>query len=235
MANLTITNVDRGSVELWNGDFQNELLVFTASGTVAEGTILARKTVATAITATADAGNTGDGTCTAVSVLAGNIVPVAGDWNLECITAVTNGGVFKLEDPAGALISNTLTMTAGAGAATVFEVAGMTFTLTDGATDFAAGDLFTLDVAEDGKMYPYTTDGIGGQQIPLMVLTYDVTAAGAGNEAIRPMISGKVIQERLIIDADGSAVNITAAIRDQLRDFTIVSQSVPDISVLDNQ
>ena len=235
MADPTVTDIDLGSVVYTSGLNSRELLVFSAAGTVAEGTILARKAVADAITATTDAGNTGDGTCTAVSTVSGPDVPLVGDYNLECITATTNGGTFKLEDPNGALISNNLVMTAGAGTATVFELAGMTFTLTDGATDFVAGDKFALTVSADGKMYPYATDGLGGVQKPLMVITYDVVATAAGNVTCSPMKTGEVRKERLIIAADGDDSNITDAILDELRSAGIASQKYTDDSVLDNR
>lgn len=89
---------------------------------------------------------TGNGTCTALSV-AGGQTPVPGDWVLELVTAATNGGTWKLTDPKGRLVSSTLLMTAGVGVATVFtNVGGITFTITDGTTDFAVGAKFTITV-----------------------------------------------------------------------------------------
>lgn len=235
MANLTITNNDLGSVIYKNPEFRDELLAFAGADIAAEGTILARRIVATAITSAADAGNTGDGTCTDVTVVTGPVVPLVGVYNLECIAAVTNGGTFKLEDPNGALMSNNLVMTAGAGTATVFELAGMTFTLTDGATDFIVGDIFTLTVAADGDVVYYAKDGVGGAQIPAGILTYDVTVTGAVDQPIRMMISGYVRQQRLIIDADGDGSNVDSYVLDKLRDISIIPVSIADNSTLDNQ
>lgn len=45
MANLTITNVDIGSVILQDGQFRDDLLTFGGAGTVLAGTILARDSV----------------------------------------------------------------------------------------------------------------------------------------------------------------------------------------------
>lgn len=232
MDNPVITNLDLGGslLELWAD--QDETLVFAAADTVADGTLLARKAVADAIVAAADAGNTGDGTCTAAAVVTGPVVPIVGDYNLECTAAVANGGVFKLEDPNGMLVADGITMTPGAGGATVFTLAGMTFTLTDGATDFVAGDKFALTVASDGKVYPYSATGLGGVQIPKFVLSYDVVATGAGDVPIRAVTAGKVRKERLVIHGGGT---VTRALTDQLRDFTIVSQDVQNLSILDNQ
>jgi hypothetical protein len=236
MANPTITNVDLASVVYESGRNSNELLTLAAADTIVDGTILARKAVETAITVVADVGNTGDGTCTAATVVGGPVVPLVGDYTLECVTATTNGGTFSLTDPNSALISNTLVMTAGAGAATVFEIAGMTFTLTDGATDFIVGDKFALTTAADGNMYLYATDGVGGVQKPLMVFTgQSLVVTAAGDYAVRPMKTGGVRAERLVIDADGDASNITASILDELRSAGIYAQSATDDSVLDNQ
>jgi hypothetical protein len=235
MANPTITNISRAYVVYESGKHVSELLVFGGAGTVAEGTILARKAVATAITATADAGNTGDGTVTLATVQPGPDIPLVGDYTFTCTAAVTNGGVFNLVDPLGSTVRENLTLTVGAGATTVFNLAGIEFTVTDGATDFAADDFFTLTVAADGNMYPFATDGIGGVQKPLMVLTADATATGAGNVAIRPMKTGGVRKELLIIDADGDDSNITSAILDELRSAGIYAKLVTDNSVLDNQ
>lgn len=236
MSNLTTTNIDNGSVFIDCGEFEDGLLTFGGAGTVVEGTILARKAVADAVTAAADAGNTGDGTVTLATVAAGQIIPLVGAYVLTCTAAVTNGGIFKLEDPNGAIVATGLTMTAGAGAATVFEVAGLQFTVTDGATDFAVADFFTLTVATAGNKYvPFATDGAGGAQIPKAVLTYDVTATGAGDEVIRAGIEGYVRIDKLIIDADGDGSNITDTILDQLRDYGITPRTVSELNDFDNQ
>lgn len=232
MANLTITNNDLGTVLIHADAWSDETLQFPGADTYVEGTILARKQVADAVTAAADAGNTGDGTVTAASVVAGTVVPIVGAYVLTCTTAVTNGGIFKLEDPNGGLIATGLEMTAGAGAATVFEVGGLTFTITDGATDFAAGDFFTLTVAADGDLVIFATDGAGGAQIPLTVLTYEATATGAADVAARVPARGRVRREKLVIDAGGT---VTDAIVDQLRDYGIVAESVTELNIYDNQ
>lgn len=234
MGDPVITNNDLGSVILKEGEFRDDLLTFAGAGTVIAGTILARKAVADAVTASAFTG-TGDGTVTLATVVPGQVVPIVGAYVLNCIVALTNGGTFELVDPNGAQVAGGLTLTVGAGAATVFEAAGLQFTITDGATDFVVGDTATLTVAADGKLTPYVIAGAGGAQIPKAILTYDVTATGAGDESIRDMISGVVRAEKLVIDADGDASNITDAILDQLRDYTLISIDVQELNILDNQ
>ncbi len=231
MSNITTTNTDLGTVILCDEKFDDVLLAFPGADTYVEGTILARKQVADAIVVAAGT-NTGDGTVTLASVIAGDTIPLVGAYNLEVVAAATNGGTFKLEDPNGAILANDLVMTAGAGAATVFYVAGMTFTITDGATDFIVGDTFSLTVAADGDVVIFAEDGIGGAQVPSMVLTYDITTTGAEDVGARALVSGRVRRERLVIDAGGT---VTDRIVDQLRDYSIVAQSVTELNILDNQ
>lgn len=231
MANITIENVDLGNVVLDSAEFSDELLAFPGADDYAAGTILARRQVATAVTVT-DGTNTGDGTVTAATVVDGPVVPVVGSYSLVCTEAVANGGVFSLSDPSGNLVATGLTMTAGAGAATVFSTAGLQFTITDGDANFIVGDSFALEVAADGDMVVYSATGVGGAQIPTAVLTYPVSASGAGDVAIRALISGKVRQERLVIDAGGS---VGSTVLDALRGKGIVPVSVTELNVLDNQ
>ncbi len=148
---------------------------------------------------------------------------------------MAHGGVFKLVDPNGVTVATDITMTPGAGGATVIKVAGLQFTITDGSTDFIVGDSFTLTVASDGKLVPYSLTGVGGVQIPIAVIAYEVIATGSGNVAIRPIIAGEVRKDKLIIDADGDDSNVSSAVVDKLRDYGIIANDVTDISVLDNQ
>lgn len=238
MANLTIENIDNAGVLLESDPlgFEPGLLVFSGADTYVDGTILARKAVADAIVVAADAGNTGDGTVTLAAVTAGPTVPLVGAYNLECTVATANGGTFKLEDPNGAVIDANMVLLAGAGAATIFSVGGMTFTVTDGAVDFIVGDKFSLTVAVDGRFYAYAADGLGGVQVPSKILLGETSATGAGTVAIRALKFGKVRKDQLVIDAVGVAGSgITAAIVDSLQHYGIVSQPARELNTLDNQ
>lgn len=235
MSNLTTTNNDLGNVILQDPKFRDETLTVAGAQTILEGTLLARKQVADAVVAAPVGGNTGDGTVTVASVVPGPIIPLVGIYNLICTAAVTNGGVFKLVDPNGAIVATGLTMTPGAGGATIIEVAGLIFTITDAAADFIAGDSFTLTVAADGKLVVYATAGSGGAQIPLALITYPLTTTGGGDNVIRAGVSGSYRSERLVIDADGDASNITDAIRDQLRNYGLVPIDVQELNIQDNQ
>jgi hypothetical protein len=234
MANNVITNVDLGRCVQHGRAWSDELLAFAGTDTFVEGTILARRRVATAVTASAITG-TGNGTVTVATVKDGPIVPMVGAYVLRCIAAVAHGGVFRLEDPNGAIVAGYLALTAGAGVATVFEAGGLQFTITDGSTDFVVGDTATLTVAADGKLVPFNPAGVGGEQFPLMVLPYEVTRTGSGNVAIRALAEGDVNRTRLVIDVDGHGNNVTASIVDQLRAAGINATATKQLSELDNQ
>lgn len=170
---------------------------------VAPFTVFGKKLSAVPTTGTADAGNTGDGTCTAVAQLGGTNAPaVVGAYNLECTDAVTNGGVFKLEDPNGNLLASGLTMTAGAGAATVFNAGGLAFTLTDGATDFASGDKFAITVTAVNKLTPLDPAAVDGAQLFAGIYTQQAIATAdivAGDVSDIKIITGG---ESCLIDED---------------------------------
>jgi len=233
MSNLVIENVDQGKVIIADAIHDDEIIAFPGADTYVEGTILARKQVVDAVTASAFTG-TGSGTISASVVAAGPVVPLVGAYVLTCTETVTNGGVFKLEDPNGAIVATGLALTVADGGTTDFETAGLAFTVLEGTgTDFVAGDFATMTVAAaDNDVVIFAVDGTGGAQVPLMVLTYDITTTGAADVAARPMISGRVVRERLVIDAGGT---VTDSIVDQLRDYGIVAESVTQLSTLDNQ
>ena len=71
-------------------------------------------------------------------------------------------------------------------------------------------------------------------EIPKAVLTYDITATGAGDVQGRAMTSGRVLAPRLIVHADGDNSNITDAILDQLRDYSITAVPSVELNILDN-
>lgn len=133
MANITITNVDLGSVVLQDADFRDELLTFAGAATVLEGTILARDSVS-------------------------------------------------------------------------------------------------------GKLVPFVKGGSTNENgIPKAIVSYAVTATGAGDVAIRAAVAGKYRKERLVINADGDASNVDNVVIDQLRDYGLVAIDVTELAALDNQ
>lgn len=122
--------------------------------------------------AVADAGNTGDGTMGAITVGAGGKVGV---YRLTVLDPATNAGAFQVEDPDG--------INVGTGdIAAAFTGGGLSFTLADGATDFAAGDGFNITVAAGtDKVKEWNPANTDGSDVVTGVLhdNVDATAADA--------------------------------------------------------
>jgi hypothetical protein len=116
------------------------------------GTVLSKLITATAV-ATPDGGNTGDGVMGAVTVGSDAKEDV---YTLTIVDGDTDAGDFTVENSQGQLI--------GAGVVgAAFNKGGLSFTLADGATDFAVGDLFTIAVTATSEVYeqldPAANDG----------------------------------------------------------------------------
>lgn len=126
-----------------NGHRSVEQVSLTGSGVIKPGTVLGKKTTGTTAVAAAVAGNTGNGTMGAVTVSAG---AKPGVYTLTIIEPGTNVGAFMVSGPDGAVIGN-------GDVAAAFSAGGLAFTLADGATDFTAGDQFTITVAAGNSKY----------------------------------------------------------------------------------
>ena len=105
----------------------------------------------------------------------------------------------------------------------------LTFT---GGDTYVKGTILARDSAT-GKLVAFDPDDVGevDHEVAKAVLTYDVTASGAGDVAIRALVKGVVDASRLVID-DGAAV--TAAHLDQLRDYGITPIDAAQLARIDN-
>lgn len=231
MANPEIVDNDNLQLEVFNPIFKDAVVKFVGIATYAVGVIMALLKVS-AGAVTPDGGNTGDGTVTALALAAGE-TPLPGSYNLECTFAVAEGGVFKLEDPNGELVADNLTLRVGAGLASSFVAGGLSFTITEGATDFVAGDKFGLAVTDEGgKWVPWVEDALDGSGEAVGVMPESVTSTGAGDLNRRMLVGGEVSALKLSVQAGGS---VPAKAIEQLRDFTIHSVDGVRLDILDNQ
>ena len=110
--------------------------------TLVRGTVLGQ--VKVSVPATGTIAGTGNGTCTVVS---GGGKTKRGNYVATCIEVVTHGGIFEVKNPDGHIIGQ-VSILGGAGGTGVFASEEINFTLTDGATDFAAGDTATIAVSD---------------------------------------------------------------------------------------
>ena len=138
------------------------------------GAVLGREITAATEASAAAAGNTGDGAMGAVTASAG---AKEGTYVLTIIEPAANAGTFTVEDPDGIEIGNGTV-------AVAFSAGGIAFTLADGATDFVAGDRFTITVTAASFKYqahdPAATDGT---QDAVGILLSDIDASAADKAA----------------------------------------------------
>lgn len=157
--------------------------IASGAGVVEIGTPLGKIGAAAATAAAKSGGNTGTGTFVidaTTPTLAGAKV---GIYTLRCITAVTNGGVFRLEDPDGIVLGD-FTIPAGpGGAVTIAErIKGV---LTDSGTDFIVGDGFDITVAAGSFKYvPVNPAGNDGRQVADALLLQKVDATSADKQVV---------------------------------------------------
>ncbi len=152
-----------------------EVVTIAQGQTIAPGTVLARLAVVDGVVARAapGAGNAGNGVLTLGDPAVSSRVK-DGVYTVTCTEASANGGTFDVADPDGKSI--------GAAKVGVAFNKAVKFTIADGATDFAAGDRFTITVQADIEGYrhvAYDQDGADGSEVPDVIAIYGA-ATGEG-------------------------------------------------------
>lgn len=170
------------------------LPVGTVVGRIAEG----------AATGAAVAGNTGNGTITASPTV--GAAAKSGVYRITCIAAGTDTGTFLVEDPDGITIGDAVV-------GTPFTT-HLTFTIADGATDFAVGDAFTITVAAgSGKYRPIDFASTAGAEVAAGVLVDPITlSATVDTEGVIINRMAKVVRANLVWPAGATTNQKNAAI-----------------------
>ena len=170
--------------------------------TVAVGQVLsAGAVIATLLTGTAtasaDAGNTGDGAMGAITISSEAVI---GNHVLTINEPGANVGAFTVENPDGVII--------GSGdVASLFTKGGLSFTLADGATDFVAGDIITITVvATDIKTVEFNAQGTDGSQNVSGVL-FDNIDATSGDLTAVAVVRGCTINEAELVWKTGATAD----------------------------
>jgi len=154
------------------GSLSREKVTVLSGENLVAAAVVGKVTKGTA-SAVADAGNTGNGAMGAITV---GTDSKPGTYRLTVIQAVAAAGAFIVDDPDGINIGQ-------GDVASAFSEAGLSFTLADGAVDFAAGDAFDIIVAAgSGKVVEHNPAGADGREIAAGVLfdAVDATLADKG-------------------------------------------------------
>jgi len=167
--------------------------LLTGQGIVKRGTVLGKITKTIGSPA-ANAGNTGNGTVTEVSLSA---AAKLGTYTLQCITAAENGGTFRIIDQDGVRMNDAMVGTA--------YVGPINFTINDGAIDFIAGDKFTITVtAGSGKFKIVNNVNVDGSQEADCMLVTEVDTTDA-DVVVEAYTSGHFNRQALTFGGDDTA------------------------------
>lgn len=183
--------------------------IASGSGRLQAGTVLGMILVG-AVTALAAAGNTGNGTISAVTTRPG---VQAGAYSVE-FTAATK---FRVIDPDGEQVGTGQTGAAFAGP--------LGFTITAGATPFAAGDAFAITVAEGSKkLKPANPAAIDGSAVAAEILYHGVDTSQGDVAAATIARDAEVYGARLEFDASVDQPAERAAMIAQLAKAGIIAR-----------
>lgn len=166
MATLTEgTHAGEYIVSEANGGISREAGILASGNNLSACAVLGQVVTGTA---TADAGNTGNGTISAVTI--GNSF-IEGTYTLTCTAAAADAGTFSVVAPDGTVLPS-LTV------AVAYTSEHINLTIADGATDFIVGDIVTVAV-EIGKYAEFNAAGTDGTQVAVAVLYAPTDASSA--------------------------------------------------------
>jgi hypothetical protein len=85
-------------------------------------------------------------------------------------------------------------------------------------------------ITATGRLTPFVVGGALGAGTPVGVLTYEVSATGAGDVSCRVLVKGEVNRNRLIVHADQNGNALTPAHLDMLRNVGITPVDVQTLA-----
>lgn len=167
-----------GGYVVWDPDngmiSRSAIIIASGSGLCGAGLVLGAVLTGTAAAAALGT-NVGNGAMGAI-VVTGAAKP--GDYKLIILEPAANAGAFIVEDPDGVEVGH-------GNVAAAFAAGGLSFTLADGTTDFAAGDSFTITVTGTVKYGPYDPTANNGLQIAAAIMWSElVDATSADRKAV---------------------------------------------------
>lgn len=177
------------------------------------GALLGKITKGGASSAAKSGGNTGNGTFVLDATTPVRPGAKVGVYTLRCINAATNGGTFRLEDPDGMVLGD-FTITGGAGGTVTVDddIKGV---LTDGGTDFVAGDGFDVTVAAgSGKYKLSAAASVDGSEVPDAVLAEDADGTSGDVDAL-VYTRGDFNQNAMTFGAGHTAASVREGLRDK--------------------
>ena len=170
---------------------RDNIVIAKGSGQLITGTVLGLLAVGAAL-ASLEVDNTGNGTIAAGAVGTGAQI---GTYRI----VFTSATAFTVADPSGDVVGSGTVGTA-------FNTGGVAFTITAGATAFAAGDegAITIDPGS-GKYVPFDPAGSGGAEVAKGILVEDVDATDANKD-----VAGAAVVRHAHIAPSGLTFKVAA-------------------------
>lgn len=206
-----------GDVLKWEQDnmYSRENVTVKSGESLAVVEVVGRITKSTPTTGTAGEGNTGTGTMTGVA--AGPDTQV-GTYTATCIAVAANSGIFAVVAPDGAALPE-------ATVAVAYANDQLNLTINDGATDYAVGDIFTVEVAAgSGQIVPVDASAVDGSQKAYGFMAGAVDATGGAKAGVA-VVRDAIIVTTNLVWPDGASAGEKAAWLADLADAGIVTRS----------
>lgn len=148
-----------------------------------------------------------------------------GSYVVTCTAAVTHGGVFSVVNPNGDALPS-LTLTPGAGVTTTYRSREINFSITDGSTDFAADDVFTIVVGAGAP----TVVGTGNGTISGLSLGPDAKTGQYRVECIEAITNGGAFK---VLSPDGDEIAVGYIIAGAGGVLTLANQRQLNLTITD--
>jgi hypothetical protein len=198
------------------GGRSREQITLLSGSTLDVGTVLGAIVTATSVTGAAFTTNAAS-TGTIGTLSAGTGVQL-GVYQAICIEPATDHGTFMIIDPRGKVLSTE----AVAGSAYTGQV---NFTISDGATDFTAGEGFNITVIGSVSAYDiYDPSATDGTQRPKGILYRDTDASSGAAETLGIMRDA-VVNADLITWISGASAAAILTAQQAMEDLGIIFRS----------
>jgi len=188
------------------GETRSRGITLLSGQNCARGAVLGKITLGAASRAAKPGGNaenTGDLTLDATTPILANAQ--VGVYTVRCITAATNGGIFRVTDPRGNVLGDV------AVAATFANQ--IKFAIADGTQDFIVGEGFDVTIAAGSGSYKASiTAAVDGSQVPDAILA-EATDASDGDVATVAYFGGEFAAGALTLGAGHTVAGIREGLR----------------------
>jgi hypothetical protein len=202
------------------GHRSRDNVTVAAEQAIDAGTIIAllAQPASVAVSAAANAGNTGTGALTMAEPAVDGRVK-NGTYRVVCVEPATASGRFSVEDPEGVTIGTAVV-------GTPFE-GEIKFSVADGDPDFVAGDNFTVKVVFDPRTrlaVAFDPTASDGAERPAGIAIYAASTGESETIDIAALVRAAEVNGRLIAWPEGITDAQTAAATTALRALGIVAR-----------